>query len=803
VLLARAAGPTATLEGLLAAARGDPEAAERVQIRRLDPRALADLARVIALQRILPGDESTGLALYDLALDTFGPAGISSIDQGVHAELAYHLGDARRATELLYVYPQMPEAVRKTLGLDLTNPFLGADGAPTAEAAAWLRSFQELFDDPHFTLADRPDLLPIDRLCPALERTVESDQKISVIVTCFQPDGGLVTAVRSVLAQSWTNLEVLVVDDGSPQEHDAVLRQCADLDPRVRLIRLEANTGTYVARNAALDTATGDFVTFQDSDDWSHPRRLEHHIRPLLDDETLIATISDALKVNDHLTLTIPGRATRIQCTPSLMFRRATVVGSLGYLDRVRKAADTEYLKRIEAVFGAEAVRYLGGRVYTLMRQTADSLSRSEFRAGWMHPARAAYRSAYGLWHAGIQAGTAAPYLASDPARRPFPAPRHLSVAPPGAVQYDAVFACDWRPFGGPQISMIEEIQALYRRGMRVGVMHLEAFRFMTKQRKDLCRPIQKLINDGMVGQILLDDDVDVALLIIRYPPVLQFAADTPSRVRAKRVIILANQAPSESDGTDLRYVPRACTEIAEALFSVRPQWWPQGPAARAALDGCLPASDIAPFDVPGIVDVAVWSLVRDRFRSDIPVIGRHSRDNWTKWPHDRAALLGAYPDAADIDVRIMGGAAVARAVLGTNDVPGNWLVYDYDEIDVRSFLYQLDFYVYFPHENMIEAFGRAVLEALAAGCVTILPPSFSRTFGDAAVYCEPACVRSVIRRHYADRELFLDQSRRAQERVRLMYSHEAYADLISSVMGRPGGPVPGDDVTPARVHQD
>ena len=92
--------------------------------------------------------------------------------------------------------------------------------------------------------------------------------------------------------------------------------------------------------------------------------------------------------------------------------------------------------------------------------------------------------------------------------------------------------------------------------------------------------------------------------------------------------------------------------------------------------------------------------------RSDLPVIGRHSRDHWTKWPADRNDLLAAYPESPDVDVRIMGGAETARKLLGSSKIPLNWVAYDYDEVGVPGFLYQLDFYVYFPHPHQIEAFG-------------------------------------------------------------------------------------------------
>jgi glycosyltransferase involved in cell wall biosynthesis len=226
------------------------------------------------------------------------------------------------------------------------------------------------------------------------------------------------------------------------------------------------------------------------------------------------------------------------------------------------------------------------------------------------------------------------------------------------------------------------------------------------------------------------------------------------------------------------------CHDHARELFGVEPTWWPQGPMVRRSLEAELNPSDFAE-DMPGIIDAELWCLNRTGFRSTIPVLGRHSRDNWTKWPADRETLLAVYPDRRDVDVRIMGGTAAVQALLGSERVCRNWLAYDYDEVDVRSFLFQLDFYVYFPHPTMVEAFGRAILEAIASGCVTILPDRFADTFGDAAVYCDPTDVGDVVARFYGSRELFLEQSRLGQARVRERFSHDAYADRILDLIGR------------------
>ncbi|MFG3342786.1 glycosyltransferase [Glycomyces sp. NPDC048151] len=787
-LLARAASRGTDLPGLIAAAhRGGRGAARELGV---NAEALASLASVVGLQFGGEQDRRDALALFDFALEAGGPRRVGPREAMVHAQLAYVLGDAGRARSLLRRYGRrLPALERHALAADLAHPDAGGG------EGAWLRRFRALTGRPDLRL-DPVDGGPwFDRLRAASADTVPGP-RISVVMTAFRPGRALLTAVRSLVEGVWSNVEVVVVDDASGPGFDAVFDAVAALDDRVRVVRREVNGGTFAARNTAFDVLTGDFVTGLDSDDWAAPGRLARSVAPLLADPDLQMTVGRAFLCNEDLTVTRPGRVLTTVSTASMMFRRS-VLDRVGYYDEIRKGADTEFLHRVGAAFGDDSVRRLPV-CDTVMRQAPGSLSREEFGPGWKHPARRAYQSSYPLWHDEIRAG-ADPYLPRSPARRPFWAPYHAAVARDAQRprHFDVVFCLDWRPFGGPQKSTIEEVKALKAAGLRIAVMHLESWRHMTVEDRPMCEPFQRLVNDGAVEQVLVTDDVTCGLLVLRYPPILQFRSREVSNVRPERMVVLANQAPHERDGSDTRYVPDACHANAADMFGVEPLWVPQGPQVREALAG-LTAAALADFDMPGILDAADVAPARTGFRSSLPVVGRHSRDDWTKWP-TRADLPLVYPGDGRWDVRVMGGAASVARITG-QEPPSAWTCYGFDETDVDSFLYQLDFWIYFPHPQQYEAFGRAVLEALAAGCVTVLPPRFEPTFGDAALYCEPSEVAGLVDGLYADPERFLDQSALAQQRVRERFSHDTYRALVKDLLDRPAPAAPATAEAPAQA---
>src|SRR5690606_25467672 len=134
----------------------------------------------------------------------------------------------------------------------------------------------------------------------------------------------------------WQEWELIIVDDGSGPAYETVLAEAAALDDRVRLIRLEGNVGTYAARNAALRSIRStDFVTFHDSDDWSHPQRLELTVDPLRADPDLVGTTGWGLKTTSSLHLTRPGYRALSRMAVSLVVRHDPVCTALGFFDPV------------------------------------------------------------------------------------------------------------------------------------------------------------------------------------------------------------------------------------------------------------------------------------------------------------------------------------------------------------------------------------------------------------------------------------------------------------------------------------
>lgn len=747
--------------------------------------ALEELGRLVMLQNILEQDAVYGEKLFTLANEMSQDHQLSI--KNLRVLIQHHIlnGNLAEAAKLLDSSPQIDTEMQGYLRAEFDNPFTLGSIATTDE---WLDAFNRVFAHHKLapiSLTSDKELMPFDRLAAPLaygRRLVADNELVSVVMTVFRPNiRRFVTSVESILRQTWTNLELVIVNDGSGPEYDEIFAYVNELDKRVIVKNAAENRGTYAARNIGYAASRGSFITGQDDDDWSHPERIERQVKYLRDNSKSIGCRVNGIMCDENLGRVRLGYKPVGPNASSLMIRREGYEMAGGFLE-ARKAADTEYFYRV--------ARCTNKSVHTLpdplsiVRILSDSLSRSDFGPGWRHQSRRSFRSSYEFWHR--SSSSVDLFVGEKQSSVPVKIPRRFRVSEDASSRpsFDVIFAGDWQSYGGPQKSMLEEIYALARLNYRIGILNLEAGRFMSiSDSATLNDEIQHLLNSGFVDEVFYDEAVHSRLLVLRYPPILQFLTHDSSNIAVDSMVILANQAPSELDGTDIRYIVRDCHRNAQRAFGVSPLWVPQGPQVRKYLENYLSVPTLAEFDIPGILDLNEWWHDRLWFRSMKPVVGRHSRDDVMKWPVDRTTLVKVYPIDGQWDVRIMGGTKTPLKVLGLENVPSGWIVYEKDEQPVPAFLHAIDYFVFYQHPQAVEAFGRAILEALASGTVVILPEHFREVFGDAALYSEPKEVANVISRLHSDFSLYKEQLAISKAVLTRDFSYDSYQKLIQNML--------------------
>lgn len=250
--------------------------------------------------------------------------------------------------------------------------------------------------------------------------------RVSVVMTTYNSMRYIQTAVRSILEQSYLNIELIIVDDASDDGTQEFLLDLERSDERVRVILKAENQGTYPSKNTGIMQATGDYIALQDSDDWSHPDRIAKCVDHLERHPELIGLTTDWLRMTDGAEIVVKsGGQIAHDCCISLVFRRVPVLTTVGFFDSVRVQADRELIQRIKLIHGESAVADLEW-LLLMGRSRSDSLTASEefglTRTG-VSPVRRAYIEAYEEWHRDIVSGKRTAVLPFPLSRRPFEAP--------------------------------------------------------------------------------------------------------------------------------------------------------------------------------------------------------------------------------------------------------------------------------------------------------------------------------------------------------------------------------------------
>lgn len=683
--LAVAAGTSSFRDAIERARSGEIEA--------LEPRWLESLALVVGMQSLEQSDTADSLVLYEALVQRFGSDWLGHRHRLAFAELLlieHRLDEVRDIID-----SALPGGDGRFLRLDVENPVLGGD------AGTWSRIWRDLF------AAYGLDAPTIDENAPSRFDGLTAPRVpvrtagpfVSVVMTAYRPGPEIFVAARSILAQSWRNLELIVVDDASGAEFDETFAEVRELDDRVRVHRLEVNGGTYVARNIGIGLARGSIVAGMDSDDWSHPLRIEHQLQPLLDNTHVVATRCRAWTVSPSLGLHRRGFWPERWCEGSLMFRRDDVL-ALGSYVACRRGADSELVARLRA--SGRAVVDVPEPLW-VTRIEQGSLSRSDFFAGWHHPARLLMRGSYEEWHARIAAGSTS---AVSTGQLPQ-IPDRLALSPAVRGTFDLVVANDWR-YDTPSVrEWLELVSAVAARGGRVALTQLDDPWFPVRPQWPANTGATRLVNAGIVGHVAPDEACTARALVVTEPRALAWMSTQGNEIAADRVVIVAD-VPGR--GAEASWSPVLCDELAQERWDVQPIWLPRTSDARRALE----AADVRLYDqdLPVTIDAKLWPRRWQDRRARPAVLGALVSRADGEW---------AVPDTRGVPSR--GGVralAVERQVEGrVTGSRGSTTVLYRRDVTFDDFLRQIDVIAIGPGQ---EGVARIALECAAAGVVVVAP---------------------------------------------------------------------------------
>ena len=128
--------------------------------------------------------------------------------------------------------------------------------------------------------------------------------KVSIIMPAYNVSRHIEKTVNSVIRQTHTNWELLIVDDCSTDNTVAMIQSFHETDSRINVYELEKNSGAAVARNKAIEQATGDYLAFLDSDDLWEPEKLEKQLTFMIENNYLF-TSTNYIEVNEATGETI------------------------------------------------------------------------------------------------------------------------------------------------------------------------------------------------------------------------------------------------------------------------------------------------------------------------------------------------------------------------------------------------------------------------------------------------------------------------------------------------------------------
>lgn len=409
-----------------------------------------------------------------------------------------------------------------------------------------------------------------------------SGPKVTIILPAYNAEVGIQTAINSLLAQTWQNFELLIVDDCSTDGTVKVVQEYVEKDSRIKLLQTPTNSGPYVARNIGLMEATGEFVTINDSDDWSHPQKIEKQVKHLMQNSNIIANTSGHARLTEDIKLYRRGTPGKyiFPNMSSIMFKRKPVMEKLGFWDSVRFAADGEFKRRFLKEFGKERYVDLNSGPLSLPRQSVSSLTGSSAFGynGFFKGARKEYVESFEYYHK-----QAINYVYDYPQQsRLYPVPEPMwpqrEAKSNGKRDFDIVIVTDFRIKSS--IVLEELTKSINSFEGRIGLVQMYHYDLDVD---NLVHDVYRNKIDGnKIHMLVYGEKVRCDKLIVINPIVLQDYQEYIPELESQVVEVVVTQLPV--DGDERLYQITDCVHNLNHYFDSSYEWIPYDSMIRTKI---------------------------------------------------------------------------------------------------------------------------------------------------------------------------------------------------------------------------
>ena len=256
---------------------------------------------------------------------------------------------------------------------------------------------------------------------------------VSIIVTTFNSKRLIESCLLSLINQTYSNIEIIIINDASSDSTENIVRKLMKKDKRIKYYKLKYNVGTYAAKNIAINYVNGEFVTCHDSDDFAHPQKIEKQVKPLIRYPWLVFTVSYWVRLTDKGIFYARQTYPLLRLNPnSTMFRKDIIINKVGLWDYVKIGADSEFYYRLKIAFGRFRMFKIK-KPLTIGSHRKNSLTANKsfgFKSGAIPKVRYDYWESWMKWHLFQKAKGLIPKISySNLEKRNFFAPRKILVS--------------------------------------------------------------------------------------------------------------------------------------------------------------------------------------------------------------------------------------------------------------------------------------------------------------------------------------------------------------------------------------